>query len=130
MKILTTSNGTEIKLYSSPKEMPIGRYSDFQKYLASEINIDSSLARAKAFAEEGKADDCITEIDNAIFSLNEQKNSVGILTYCFAVFVAEIGGKVANDTTIEGLNTTIGALQSLNITQYEIESCVEELKKK
>lgn len=127
MKILKDG---KIKVYSSGKEMPIGRYSLFQSYLAKSYDIELILQKAKAYMQEDKFEDCETEMNNAIFSLNEAKKGVGILTYCFAILVAEIAGKQANDTTIEGLDTVIAALNEMNVTQQDIEDCVEEVKKK
>ena len=133
MKLLR--NG-EIKIYSSAKEMPIGRYSDFQKYLIQDIGIEglfSILNRAKSFSQEGMNKECEIEIDNANKAILSLKDGLPITSYCFAVLVAEIGLKqplICNDTTIEGLNHTISLLEKLNITQKEIEDAIEEVKKK
>ena len=129
MKIITTKSGVEIKIFSSAKEMSIGRYSDFQKYLTTP-DLQTSLLRIKAFNQEGKAEDIDIEVNNAIEALLNLQSGIGVYTLPFACIVAEISGKVANDTTIDGLNTIVEQLKALDITQYDIEMSVEELKKK
>ena len=127
MKILKEG---QVKIFSSAKEMPIGRYADFQKYLSANSDPVQGLQRVKAFIQEGRNEDAITEIDNAIQASNEAKNSVGILSYPFAVLVAEISGKVVNDTTIDGLNRTVELLTEIGISQEDCDNAVEEVKKK
>jgi len=117
----------EIKIYSSPKEMPIGRYSDFQKYLAMDSSIVSKMEKAKAYLQEGNLDAVEAEINNVISGCLSLENSLVIGSYAFVVLVAEIGGKPCNDTTIEGLTDT---LSKLNISQQDAESYISIVKKK
>ena len=133
MRTINFDGGRQIKLYSSAKEMPIGRYSDFQKYLISDTSFDflvSSLKKSKAFLEESKFEDCSIEINNSLLAVLSLRGGVGTLSYAFAVMVAEIDYKTANDTTIDGLNAVIEQLKTMQITQQDIEDSVEDLKKK
>ena len=133
MRILKTDSGHEIAVYSSAKEMPIGRYSDFQKYLISDIGVEQLngfLERAKAYTEEAKQEDAIVEINNALQAITSLKSGVSILTYAFAVLVAQIDGNGVIDTTFEGLTRIIETLRSFDITQAEIEDAILDVKKK
>jgi hypothetical protein len=128
--------GGEVKIYSSAKEMPIGRYADFQKYLVQNIDVrdlTSILSKATAFSQEGMNKECEIEIENANKAILSLQTGIPITSYCFAVLVAEIGLKqplICNDTTIDGLNQTISELNKLGITQQEIEDAIEDVKKK
>ena len=132
MKIIK-SGDHEIKVFSSAREMPIGRYSDFQKYLSSRTGIDGlniTLNKAKAYLQEGKLEDSEIEINNAITGVLSLQSGVDVLSYGFAIMVVEIDGKMANDTTIEGLNSTLEKLRDIQITQQDLEDSVIDLKKK
>ena len=133
MKIIKTQSGVEVKIFSSAKDMPIGRYSIFQSYLVKNIGVESFLAflnRAKVFLQEGDFENAEVEINNSITGVLSLNNGIGLHTHCFAILVAEIDGKQARDTTDEGLGVVIEQLKALNITQAEIEDSVEEVKKK
>ena len=136
-----------IKVYSSAKEMSIARYTEFQKYLAKDASVEgmlSRLERSKAFIEEGKKDESLIELNNAILDLNTVLSGVNTLSMAFAVLVAEIGLKVplrtfgityghttriqaCTDITEDGLKETISLLR---LSYGEIQEEVETLKKK
>lgn len=122
-----------IKIFSSGKEMPIGRYSDFQKYLVQSIDINSlitTLNRSKAYCQEDRKEDCEIEIDNSIQAVLILNNGLSMQSYCFAILVAEIDGKQAKDTTIDGLDLIISQLNDIGLTQKDIEDSIEDVKKK
>jgi hypothetical protein len=133
MKLIKTSNGTEIKIYSSSKELSITRYTEFQKYLVIEASTEALLVkikRSKAYVEEGKYPFALIELENSINCLNAVLNGVGIYTYAFCCLVAEIGGKTVLDTTEDGLQNTLRKLIELEVTIGDIEEVVDEVKKK
>jgi hypothetical protein len=128
MKSIITSRGTEIKIFSSPKELPIGRYSDFQKYLANSFNIVGTLNRAKAFSQESQFENCEIEIDNAIYQIEELSKGISTTGLAFAVMIYSINGIVRDDTSEDGLKETLSLIG--DISQYEIEIAIEDVKKK
>lgn len=137
----------DIKIFSSAKEMSIARYTEFQKYLAKEASTEGllhKLERSKAFIEEGKKDESLVELGNAIFDLNTVLSGVNNLSMAFAVLVSEIGLKMplrafgityahtthihaCNDITESGLVHTISLLR---LSYGEVQDEVETLKKK
>ncbi len=133
MKIITTNSGNKIKVYSSSKEMPSIRYAYFQKYLISDIGLEflfETTKKAKAFVQEFKNEEAEIEITNIEQCANQLILGIGVLSRPFAIMVYEIDGEKQNDFTEDGLNLIIQKLEEFEVGQYEIESAVEELKKK
>lgn len=120
--------GNGIKLYSSGEEISSARYTKFQKYLAMESSIVERLERIKAFLLVGDTDGAKTEIENGLFSLNQQVNGVNGITYAFAIMVAEIGGKAQLDISDAGLAVVVERLKDIPI--QEASGRVSEFKKK
>lgn len=152
MKKLTTKSGSEIKLYSSAKELSIARYSEFQKYLAIDAGGVSGLSlssqRIKAFIEEQQYEDAINESNNLNLRINDVLNGISYVCTAFAILVAEIGLKVpllpflgrfspcrikkivCEDISEDGLLQLIKILKSLDFTYSFVEEEVDILKKK
>lgn len=132
------SNGIKIKMYSSPKEAPIKRYTEFQKYLAKDIGIEHlkpTLERVKSFTQESESNaemvsSILTELDNVQYIIDEINNGVNQASLAFASMVYSIDDVVYNDITEDGLKIVVEKLSDINITQYEIDTANEELKKK
>src|SRR5690348_11380287 len=108
MKILKE----EIKIYSSSKELPIGRYSEFESEYSRDLDIPSSLDRLKAFYEEGLHDEFITEIERVRENL---KSGINVYSRCFAILVHSINGEIMDDMSSEGLDRCVKMLEKYEI---------------
>lgn len=133
MRSLKTIQGSTIKTFSSPKEMTIGRYSEFQKYLMLESGIESlvsSLTKALAYSQEQKPEDCELEIQNSLNTINSVNDGVKVNSYPFAIFVTEINGEYFSDYTKEGLDLILEKLDKIGFSMAELVEEFEDLKKK
>ena len=137
MKIITTATGAKITIYGEAKEMPIARFNDLQKYsvIQSGIghtmqDIDARYAKVAAFIAEGKTAEAIKELENSRFAILSTMQGVNYATHCFATFIKSIDGVEYNDLSDEGLDATLAAIIATDITQYDVEIAVEEVKKK
>lgn len=137
MRLITTQNGTKIKIFSSAKELTIDRYTELQKQIIISATIGddaqsaiSSVEKLKDFIEDGKYEDSVIQCKNLLQSLKFATYRQSCTSAAFAVLVAEIDGVAATDITTDGLLFTIEKLKESGITQGELEESVEELKKK
>jgi len=137
MKIITTGAGNTIKIFSSAKEMPIDRYSEYLKYAviksgigSNEGDIDARYAKVAAFITEDKKADALKELENARFALLSIRDGVNYDAYCFSCFIHSIDNVIYDDLTDEGFDVVIKKLGEIKVTQEEIESAVDDVKKK
>lgn len=137
MKIITTSKGENIEFYSSASELPIDRYTAFQKYLVLESGIGSTpqaianrYLKIKALIEEGKYKDALIENENAYKAVISATEGVQYGSMAFACLVARIGSYCADDLTEDGLLRVTELLEKSGVLQSEISNSVEESKKK
>jgi hypothetical protein len=133
MRTIKTTCNNEIKIYSSAKEMNVLRYSQFQKYLFSEINIESlklALERAKAQIFEDEKEKTEIEISNAMYCLKELSSGVNTSGLAFAILVYEINGKKVEDISEDGLKSILEIIAAFEISQQDIEDASEDVKKK
>lgn len=137
MRIITTLIGSKICIYSEGKEMPIARFNELQKYsvIQSGIghtmqDIDARYAKTAAFIAEGKLPEAIKELENSRFAILSTVERINYTSHCFACFVKSINDIEYNDLSEEGLDATLAVLLSTEITQGDIETAVEEVKKK
>ena|ERR1700761_5198603 len=137
MKIINTQKGIEIKIYSSGSELPIDRYMQFQKYLILESSIGSDVTkineryqRISAFIQEGKLEDALRENENALIAIRTALSGVHYTSMAFACLCKEVGKECAEDISEEGLQRTVELIQASGITAGDLDSAVEEIKKK
>lgn len=117
--------------------MPIKRYNEYQKHAivksgigSTPDDIDARYAKVAAFINEDKKQDALKEIENTRFALLSAINNVNYDSYCFACFVHSIDGVLYDDLSDDGLDFLLTKLAEAEITQLDIETAIEEVKKK
>ncbi len=127
--------GLTLSYYSSDKEIPAGRFKDFQKYLfeawgvgSSIQDVDQRLANAYQMIANGAKDKALQELQNFRLTLNYILNKVSVKQYAFAILVTEINGRKCPDFSESALGEVITEIET-NLTQGEIEQVVDEVKK-
>ena len=137
MRLITAQDGTSVKIFSSAKELTIERYTELQKQLVMQAytgsdtqSIASSIEKLSALIADDKKDEATIQCDNLKKALNAAMFSTSYYTTAFAVLVAEIGKETYSDMTNEGLQTVVDRLKEIGVTYGQIESSVEEVKKK
>lgn len=137
MKILTSNSGVSVSVYSTPKEMPIARYNEFQKYMliASGIgntmeDIDAHYARTISFIQNEEYPNAVKEMENNRHALISISAGINYPALAFACMVFRIGNEDCRDITEDGIERTLAAIAELDFSQEQIETSTEELKKK
>ena len=137
MRIITTATGAEIFIYADAKEMPISRYNELQKHSiissgigSSAEEIDARYSKVAAFIIEDRKQEALKEIENTRFALLSALHNVNYPSACFACFVKSIDGVEYNDLSEDGLEIVMQALRETEITQFDVECAVDEVKKK
>lgn len=137
MKLITTTEGAQVMVFSQADEMPIGRYNAFQKYLLIESGIgntmeavDGHYVRMVGFMQNDDKGSAIKEAENNRHCIVSILNGINYTSLAFACMAYSINEIPCEDITEEGLSRTVKMLQDVKITQQVIVSEVEELKKK
>lgn len=136
MKTITVK-GVEIKMYVDIRELPMRRYIEFQKNLLIDSGIGSNIEDVGKhfnalfqYLNHEKTADAIRESQNLyrnIFAILNGHNTK-VTTLC--CLIHSIGKEITNDITDDGLEATSKILIKSNITWGEIDTQLEEVKKK
>lgn len=128
---------TEIKLYADIRELPMLRYIEFQKNLLIDSGIGSNMEDVGKhfnslfqYLNHEKIQDAIRESQNLyrnVYAILNGHNTK-VTTLCCLVY--SIGGEVCKDITDDGLDATAELLLKTNITWGDIDTQLEEVKKK
>lgn len=125
------------KLWTSIKELPADRFSDFQKYLIQASGVGSDMAAVNAhftnldlFLSAGKLDEARQERLNLQRNIFYSLSGISIDSYVFACLVAELDGQPVTDFTEPGLSRTLETLKNWGITYGTIADTLDEVKKK
>lgn len=134
---ITTETGTVVTLYAGAKECPSIRYKELQKYLLMDTGIGSDMqavaakfSKMNAFLTKGQTEDAKNESENLFYNIFSIMQKIDYKSYAFVCMVYSIGPRLCNDLSDEGLNDTIAYLEKTLITQNQIETALEEIKKK
>lgn len=128
-------DGTVILYYANPKELPAGRFKDFQKYVFEDWGIgtdmkaiDQRLATTYNMIMQDMKDKALQELRNFRMTANYILNKLSIKSYALAVLITQIGEEKFTDYSESGLNLIIEKLDD-NLTQMQMEEVVETVKK-
>lgn len=125
----------KVSLYYSIYELPIGVYTEFQKYAIQtamgttidEINLSFSNLDNQLAA--GKLQEAIQERTNMHYGLFYGLNKITISHYSFACLVHSIDGDPRTDKSEQGLRETIDILARIGLTQKMVREYLSEVKK-
>lgn len=132
-----TKGDHKIRLYASAEELPIKRYSKFQKYALIESGIGADIAaigkhfgKLFEFLTFKMQEESLSEAKNlyyTFFSMLEELNVPGL---AFACLVHSIDGEPLTDLTEENLLRVVETLSGFGISQKDVAEGNERLKKK
>lgn len=134
MRELTIDN-TVIKYFATVKEMPAGRFKEFQKYLFEDWgvgttmkDVDLRLSNAFQLITNDSKDKALQEMLNLRLTFNYIINKLSIKSYALAVLFAEVGGVKKYDYSEDGLKVLVQWFEK-ELPQATIEQIVEDVKK-
>lgn len=135
MQVIEGSGGIKIHYYANPKELPAGRFKDFQKYMFEDWGvgtdmkaIDARLSTAFNMIQQDMKDKALQELYNLRMAANYILNKLSIKSYAFAVLIGKINDDVCTDYSEDGLKAIIEKIEG-NLTQQQIETVAEAVKK-
>jgi hypothetical protein len=121
----------------SIKELPIDRYSEFQKYLLQDSGMGSdieSVARhfekIDIFLAANKVQEAINERTNQHFNFFFMLNQINITHLSFAVLVSSITDQPITDYSETALLTVSKQLGKQGFTHEQLVEILEDVKKK
>ena len=130
-------NNHKIELFTDIRELPIKRYIQFQKNLLIDSGIGSTMEDvAKHFQKlftylnNEKVKEAIEESQNLYKNIYAVINGHSTKLTALSCLVKSINSKPKNDLTDEGLDKLTEELKTLGITWGEIDTQLEEVKKK
>lgn len=126
-----------IKVFASAEELPIKRYSKFQKYSLLETGIGSNMESigahfGKLFEYLGYQmnAEALQESKNLYYNFHLMLEEVNIESMAFACLIHSMDGTEITDTSEDGLKVIVELLSEYGLTQKEVESHNSEVKKK
>lgn len=137
MKTVELPKGRTIDLQITPKELPIHRYAEHQKYLIQAAGIGSEIAdadahfgRLNAFLGAGMVQEAAQESINLQYGIRLALNKINIKSVAFACLVHKFDGKEIEDYTEDGLIALCERMGQAGLKQIQVEDILEEVKKK
>lgn len=129
--------GGKIVLRESAKELPIHRFTDFQKYAIQSIGIGSEVEDVErhfrnldTFISHGKLEEAATERFNQHYGIILAINKINIRHICFACFVDTINGEPIKDYSEKNLVEVCDRMGKMGLTDGHVSDILEDLKKK
>lgn len=136
MTEVKTDSGDAIRYYSSAKEMPSGRFTQFQKYLfeswgvgSTMQDVDLRMANAFQLVAADSKDKALQELYNLRLTINYVIEKLSINSYAFAILISEYNGEMQTDFSESALSNLIDRFKN-DLSQERIEAIVEDVKKK
>lgn len=136
MRTILTPQGS-FKVLESIKELPINRFSEFQKYLLQDSGIGSTIEqvyqhseRLDVFLAANKVQEAINERANQHFNFFYMLNKISITHLTFAVFVDSIDDKPVSDYSEINLLQVCERLGRAGLQRGQLEEILEDIKKK
>lgn len=136
MQEVITDKG-RFRVCDSIKELPIDRFTEFQKYLIQDAGIGSTIEdvykhseKLDAFIQTDKIAEAITERINQHYNFFMMLNKINITHLSFAVFVESIDGNDITDYSQTGLQDVCARLGKVRLRRGQLESILEDIKKK
>lgn len=136
MREVKTNKGT-LLVKESVKEISIGRYTDFTKYVIQDVGIGSDIPsiddhyrKIDTFLVNGRLAEARAERLNLHFCLILAINKINITHLCFALFIHKINGEQQDDYSEAGLIRICKLLDQVDLGRGDLETILSEIKKK
>ena len=140
MRIVKLTGGN-IKIRESIKELPIDRFTDFQKYLVQDSGIGSDMGAVNnhfgkwdRLASAGKIDEAMRERHNLHMNIFLMINQINIqhITFCCLVDSVNSGGDVFDpitDYSESAMHDLSKKLGQMGLTHGDVADILESVKK-
>jgi hypothetical protein len=136
MRTVNLGSGNSFEIHESQKQLPINRYTDFQKYLLQDSGIGSTIADIDkhfklldTFLGAGSLEDAMRERHNLHIGLYLQINKINIEHISFACLIHSINGKRLEDFSETHLIQVCRELGEMGLTQEHVGDILENVKK-
>lgn len=129
-------SGGKFEIRETPKELPINRFNDFQKYMIQDVGIGSTMADCErhfqqldTFISHGKIEEAARERYNQHYGLVLAINRINITHLSFAVLIHSVNNRPIKDYSETNLKKVLEKLGDMGLTQAHVEDILEDLKK-
>lgn len=127
---------TTVKLWQSPKELPIDRFADFQKYLGQAAGIGSTLGSVYGHIHTtgqliagDKKEQAIQELQNMAYNISIMVNRLNIHHIAFACLVNEFDNRKIIDYSEEAMNKLCKEMGAAGLTHDMVMETLSVVKK-
>ncbi len=124
-------------MYTDIREMPIKRYIEFQKQLLIDAGIGSNMQDVSkhfqklfTYLNHENLKEAVEESQNLYKNIYAVLNGHNTKLNSFSCLISSVDGEYRNDLTDEGIEHTGELLKEKGITWGEIDTQLEEVKKK
>lgn len=136
MRTVNLKSGNYFKIHESQKQLPINRYTDFQKYVLQDAgvgstieDIDKHFKMLDTFLSADQMDDARRERYNLHIGLYLQINKINIEHISFACLIHSINDKELTDFSEGHLKQVCRELGEMGLTQDAVADILKGLKK-
>lgn len=130
-------NGHTLELYQTAAELPIKRYSQFQKYNVMESGIGSDMdaigghfSKLFEFITYDMKADAMQEAKNLYYNFYTMLQNISIPGMAFGCLLHTVDGEKVVDVSEEGLKRIVDKLDAIGLTHAVCTGWVETAKKK
>jgi hypothetical protein len=135
--IILPGSKKEVKIKETPKELPINRWTDFQKYLIQAAGIGSDMGAVNGHFSKlitllgaGLVEDAAREVHNLQMNAFLMLNKIDINSIAFNCLVDEFDDKKIEDYSEKGLIDLSQRLGAAGLTRAMVDDVISEVKKK
>lgn len=128
--------GGKIKIRETIKELPIDRFTDFQKYLVQDSGIGSDMLSVEKhfgmwdrLASAGKIDEAMRERHNLHMNIYLAINRINIQHISFVCLVDSVNGVGVDDYSESAMHDLSKKLGKMGLTQQHVSDILESVKK-
>ncbi len=136
MRTVNLGSGNSFQIHESQKQLPINRYTDFQKYVLQDAGIGSTMDAVDrhykmldTFLSGDAIEDARRERQNLHINLYLQINQINIEHISFACLVHSINEKALEDFSENNLTEVCRQLGRMGLTQEMVSDVLENVKK-
>lgn len=135
-KVDLPKGGHSITIHESSKELPINRFTDFQKYIIQDAGLGATMADVEnhfnnlyRLLAAGLLEDAGREAYNLHFNLYLSINKISTRSLSFLVLVDAIDDKLLEDFSEANLLKVADQLGRYGLTQQLVEEIISDVKK-
>jgi hypothetical protein len=136
MRKIELPKGGQVLIHESSRELPINRFTDFQKFLIQEVGIGSTMGDVEKhfgaldqLIAGNKMEDAARERYNLHYNLHLAINRISIKHLSFLVHIHSINGHELTDFSESNLLYIGEELGKLGLTEALVSDTLSDIKK-